>query len=141
MIRIDPEWAFGLTLAVALLHLACALAVGIGVLQAGPGPGWSRVRDGLRFHSLAGLGIGAVSAVVAWRVSPGRVSAPESWVMGLGLAAAAVGQIRMIGAMRAGGALSAPAAGESRLPRLYIVMTPLVVFVLLAVLFVLRGVH
>ena len=141
MIRLDPELFFALTVIIGAIHLLCALAVGVSLLREGSGPGWKRAREGLRWHSFAGLGLSAVAGIVAWRVSPGRVTAVQSWIMLLGLLAAGVGQIGLLRALAAGGALSPPAAGESRVPRVYIALSPLAVFVLVGLLFALRGVH
>lgn len=141
MTRLDPEPLFVLGLLVGALHLLCAIAVGLSALQPKGGPGWPRMRLGLRGHSAAGLGLAVLAAVVAWRVSPGRVKPAESWAMLGGLLLAAAGQAAMIRAMWAGGATSPPAADERAAPRAYIGLSPLAVFLLLAVLFAMRGVH
>ncbi len=141
MIRLDPEPLFALGLLVGAVHVLCAIAVGLSALKPKGGPGWSRVRQGLRGHSAAGLGIAVLAGVVAWRVSPGRVEPAESWAMLGGLLLAAAGQAAMIRAMWAGGATSPPATDESAAPRAYIGLSPLAVFVLLGVLFAMRGVH
>ena len=141
MSRLDPQPLFVLGLLVGAIHLVCAAAVGLSALQPKGGPGWPRMRLGLRGHAAAGLGLAVLAGVVAWRVSPGRVKPPESWAMLGGLLLAAAGQAAMIRAMWAGGSTSPPAWHESAAPRAYIGLSPLAVFVLLGVLFALRGVH
>ncbi len=141
MTRLDPESLFAFGLLVGGVHILCAASVGLSALRPKDGPGWSRMRLGLRGHSAAGLGLAVLAGVVAWRVSPGRVKPAESWAMLGGLLLAAAGQAAMVRAMWAGGATTAPAPDESAAPRAYIGLSPLFVFVLLAVLFAMRGVH